>query len=46
MIATDKETGKVKWERAFADGQADLQLTAAPLAVKDKIILAVAPCAE
>jgi alcohol dehydrogenase (cytochrome c) len=42
MIATDKETGKVKWETSLADGQADLQLTAAPLAVKDKIILGAA----
>jgi alcohol dehydrogenase (cytochrome c) len=42
MIATDKDTGKVKWETSLADGQADLQLTAAPLAVKDKIILGAA----
>ncbi len=39
VIATDKETGKVAWESNLADGQADLQLTAAPLAVKDKIVL-------
>ena len=31
MIATDKETGKVAWETNLDDGQADLQLTAAPL---------------
>jgi alcohol dehydrogenase (cytochrome c) len=42
MIATDKETGRVRWETSLADGQADLQLTAAPLAVKDKIILGAA----
>ena len=42
MIATNKETGKVAWETNFADGQPDLQLTAAPLAVKDKIILGAA----
>ncbi|MBV9968383.1 MAG: PQQ-binding-like beta-propeller repeat protein [Xanthobacteraceae bacterium] len=42
MIGTDKETGKVKWETSLADGQADLQLTAAPLVVKDKIILGAA----
>ena len=42
IIATDKETGKVAWETSLADGQADLQLTAAPLAVKDKIILGAA----
>jgi alcohol dehydrogenase (cytochrome c) len=42
IIATDKETGKVKWETSLADGQADLQLTAAPLVVKDKVILGAA----
>jgi len=42
MIATDKETGKVAWETNLGDGQPDLQLTAAPLAVKDKIILGAA----
>jgi alcohol dehydrogenase (cytochrome c) len=42
VIATDKENGKVVWETGLSDGQADLQLTAAPLAVKDKIILGAA----
>ncbi len=42
MIATNKETGKVAWETNLADGQVDLQLTAAPLAVKDKIVLGAA----
>jgi alcohol dehydrogenase (cytochrome c) len=42
MIATDKETGKIAWETTLGDGQADLALTAAPLAVKDKIILGAA----
>jgi alcohol dehydrogenase (cytochrome c) len=42
MIATDKETGKVAWETSLGDGQPDVQLTAAPLAVKDKIILGAA----
>jgi alcohol dehydrogenase (cytochrome c) len=42
VIATDKDTGKVVWETNVADGQADLQLTAAPLAVKDKIIVGAA----
>jgi alcohol dehydrogenase (cytochrome c) len=42
IIATDKETGKVRWETSLDDGQAELQLTAAPLAVKDKIILGAA----
>jgi alcohol dehydrogenase (cytochrome c) len=42
VIAADKETGKVVWETNLADGQADLQLTAAPLPVKDKIIVGAA----
>jgi alcohol dehydrogenase (cytochrome c) len=42
VIATDKDTGQVAWETNVADGQADLQLTAAPLAVKDKIIVGAA----
>ena len=39
LIATNKETGKPVWETNLGDGQADLQLTAAPLPVKDKIIV-------
>src|SRR5215469_7261491 len=42
VIATDKETGKVAWEANLDDGQANLQLAAAPLAVKDKIIVGAA----
>jgi alcohol dehydrogenase (cytochrome c) len=42
MIATDKETGKVVWETNLSDGQPTLQFSAAPLAVKDKIILGAA----
>ena len=42
VIATDKESGKVVWETNMSDGQADLQLTAAPLPVKDKIIIGAA----
>jgi alcohol dehydrogenase (cytochrome c) len=42
VIATDKETGKVAWETNLADGQPDLQLTAAPLPVKDKILVGAA----
>src|SRR5215510_3846232 len=38
VIATDKETGKVVWERNLRD-QPDLELTAAPLALKDSIII-------
>ena len=39
MIATDKETGKVVWETNLGDGQPGHHLTAAPLAVKDKIVI-------
>ncbi len=42
VIATNKETGKVVWETNLGDGQPDLQLTAAPLPVKDKIIIGAA----
>jgi alcohol dehydrogenase (cytochrome c) len=42
MIATDKETGRVVWETSLSDGQAALQFSAAPLAVKDKIIIGAA----
>jgi alcohol dehydrogenase (cytochrome c) len=42
VIATDKETGKVIWETNLRDGQPDLQLTAAPLPVKDKIVIGAA----
>jgi alcohol dehydrogenase (cytochrome c) len=41
VIATDKENGKVVWETNVND-QPDVQLTAAPLAVKDKIIVGAA----
>jgi alcohol dehydrogenase (cytochrome c) len=37
IIATDKETGKVVWETSFSDTP-DVTFTAAPLAIKDKII--------
>jgi alcohol dehydrogenase (cytochrome c) len=42
VIATDKDSGKVAWETNLAEGQADVQITAAPLAVKDKIIVGAA----
>jgi alcohol dehydrogenase (cytochrome c) len=42
VIATNKETGRVAWEANLADGQPDVQLTAAPLAVKDRIVLGAA----
>jgi len=38
VIATDKETGKVVWDKNLLD-QADLELTAAPLALNDEIIV-------
>ena len=41
VIATDKDTGKVVWETNLHD-QPDVQITAAPLAVKDKIIVGAA----
>src|ERR1700688_3178725 len=42
VIGTDKETGKVEWETNIDDKQVDLQITAAPLAVKDKILVGAA----
>jgi alcohol dehydrogenase (cytochrome c) len=42
IIATNKDNGKVVWETNLSDGQPDLQLTAAPLVVKDKIIVGAA----
>jgi alcohol dehydrogenase (cytochrome c) len=41
IIATDKETGKVVWETSFQDTP-DVTFTAAPLAIKDKIIVGAA----
>jgi alcohol dehydrogenase (cytochrome c) len=38
VIATDKETGQVVWDKNLTD-QADLELTAAPLALKDEILV-------
>ncbi len=39
IVATDKETGKVVWETNMVFGQAETRITAAPLALKDKIII-------
>src|SRR5215475_8387913 len=39
IMATDKETGKVVWETNVSFGEAQLRITAAPLAIKDKIII-------
>src|SRR5262249_14911923 len=38
VIATDKETGTIVWDKNLLD-QADLELTAAPLALKDSILI-------
>ena len=44
VIATDRDTGKIAWETNVADEQEELtcKLTAAPLAVTDKIIVGAA----
>jgi alcohol dehydrogenase (cytochrome c) len=39
VVATDKETGKMVWETNMVFGQPDLFLSAAPLPIKDKIIV-------
>jgi alcohol dehydrogenase (cytochrome c) len=39
IVATDKETGKVVWETNVAFGEPELQITGAPLPIKDKIIV-------
>src|SRR4051812_23650827 len=38
VIATDQETGKVVWDKKLGD-QPDLELTAAPLALKESIVI-------
>jgi len=38
VIATNKETGQIVWDKNLLD-QEDLELTAAPLALKDEIIV-------
>jgi alcohol dehydrogenase (cytochrome c) len=42
MIATDKDNGQIVWDTNLSDGQAALHFSAAPLAVKDKIIVGAA----
>jgi alcohol dehydrogenase (cytochrome c) len=42
IIATDKTSGKLVWETNMVFGQPELQLTSAPLAIKDKIIVGAA----
>jgi alcohol dehydrogenase (cytochrome c) len=41
IVATDKETGKVAWESSFADTP-EVELSSAPLAIKDEIIVGAA----
>jgi alcohol dehydrogenase (cytochrome c) len=38
VIATNKDTGEIVWDKNLID-QADLELTAAPLALKDEILI-------
>src|SRR3954469_13945019 len=38
VIATDKETGNIVWDKKLGD-QPDLEFTAAPLALKDTIVI-------
>jgi alcohol dehydrogenase (cytochrome c) len=38
VIATDKETGQIVWDKNLLD-QADLEITAAPLALRDSILI-------
>jgi alcohol dehydrogenase (cytochrome c) len=39
IVATDKDTGKVVWETNLTDGQPEVRLTAAPLPIKDRLIV-------
>jgi len=41
IIATDKTTGQVVWEASFADTP-EVELSSAPLAIKDKIVVGAA----
>jgi alcohol dehydrogenase (cytochrome c) len=39
IVATDKESGKIVWQTNMVFDQAETRITAAPLALKDKIIV-------
>jgi alcohol dehydrogenase (cytochrome c) len=39
IVATDKETGKVAWETNLSFGEPQLAITAAPLPIRDRIIV-------
>ncbi len=42
LVALDLHTGKLRWETTVADYKLGYSMTAAPLAVKDKIIVGIA----
>lgn len=42
LVALDRRTGRVRWDVAVADYKLGYSITAAPLAVKDKIVIGVA----
>src|SRR4051795_4530142 len=39
LVATNKDNGRIAWEVNIGDGQKELEFTAAPLAIKDKIVV-------
>jgi alcohol dehydrogenase (cytochrome c) len=39
IVATDKDSGKVAWETNVSFDQPELRITAAPLAIKDRIVI-------
>src|SRR5258708_3172096 len=39
IVATDKDTGKVVWETNLTESQPQLGITAAPLVIKDRVIV-------
>jgi alcohol dehydrogenase (cytochrome c) len=39
IVATDKDTGRSVWETNLTEGQSKLGITAAPLAIKDRVIV-------
>ena len=42
LVALDMSTGKARWETTVADPKLGYSITAAPLAVKDKVIVGIA----
>ena len=42
LVALDMKTGRVRWEVAVADHKRGHSMTAAPLAIKDKVIVGIA----